>query len=88
METLSELVHVVITLDAIAIAVAFVTGMVVAPFVIMIRGAMRWKQRLKWATVSLLTSWFGLWLFWHSQVSADASPSNRAPASAAHRIDL
>ena len=66
MDAILEFIHIVVALDAMAVAIVFVVGMVIAPIIIVARGACWWKRRVKWAAVAVLTSWFGLWLFWRS----------------------
>lgn len=78
MDALLEFAHTVVNLDAMLIAVVFVAGVVIAPVVILIRGACWWKQRLKWAAVAFLTSWLGLWLFWRKQAPAAHESPNRS----------
>jgi len=52
-----------VEVDAIAVGILFAAGIVVAPIAILLGGACWWRRRLKWATVAMFTSWFGLWLF-------------------------
>jgi uncharacterized membrane protein YozB (DUF420 family) len=80
-EALSEFVRTLVVLDVIAIAIVFAIGMVVAPLIMLMQSASRWNQRLKRTAVSLVTSWFGLWLYWHRPASEGAVPSNRAPSA-------
>jgi len=81
MEAMSEFVHTLVALDASTIAIVFAAGMVVAPLIILMQSAIQWKRRLKWTAVSLLTSWFGLWLYWRSEPRAGAASQNRAPSA-------
>jgi hypothetical protein len=76
---LSELVRILVALDVIALTVALAVGVFVAPLIVMAQGAVRWRERLKWTVVSLLTSWFGLCLYWHRRAGAGATSPNRAP---------
>jgi hypothetical protein len=65
-----DFIHIIIVLDEIALviaAVVFAAGMIVAPILILVRGACWWRHRLKWAAVAMLTSWLGLWLFLRSE---------------------
>lgn len=76
MDKFLEFVRIVVSFDAIAIAVALGVGAVIAPLIILVRGACWWKRRLKWAAVAVLTSWLGLWLFWREQARVSAGPPN------------
>ena len=78
MDAFLEVVHSVVTLNAILIALVIVAGVVIEPLVILIRGACWWKRRLKWAAVAFLTSWLGLWLFWREQSRAGGGSPNRS----------
>lgn len=82
MERLQEFLHTVVLLDALAVGVVFMAGVVVAPIAILVHDGCWWRRRLKWATVALLTSWFGLWLFRRDQSRWDASQAgSSAPRS-------
>jgi hypothetical protein len=81
MEVLSEFVHTLVVLDVIAIAIGFAVGMVGAPLIVLMQSALRWKQRLKWTAVLLVTAWFGPWLYWRREASAGAVSSYRASSA-------
>lgn len=63
---------------ALAQAIVFAVGAVVAPIIILVHGAFWWRHRLKWAAIATLTSWIGLWLFLRDDPRANTRPSDRA----------
>lgn len=80
MDVIGEFVH-LLTRDAVVVTIAaiFGAGVLIAPIVILVRGAGWWKRRLKWAAVAMLTSWFGLWLFWRDRPRASGSSTSDGP---------
>jgi len=78
MEAFWFFVHITIFLDAVAFAIVFALGMLVAPVVILVDGAFWWKRRLKWMAVALVGSWLGLWMYWRRRPAPAILPPARA----------
>jgi len=77
-----DFVDIMILIDAVAFAVAFAIGMLVAPILVLMDRAVWWKHRLKWTAVALFGSWIGLWMYRRSRKDAGGpSPARAAFAS-------
>lgn len=75
METLLRFVETLVTAGAVAVALAFVSGMVVAPFLVLAHRAVWWRRRFKWVAVCAVTSWMGFWFFLRDQRGSEVSIS-------------
>jgi len=75
METFLRFVEILVAIEAIAVGLAFVSGMIVAPILVLAHRALWWKKRFKWVAVCAVTSWMGFWFFLRDQRESGASIS-------------
>jgi hypothetical protein len=69
----------------IAAGLAFVSGMIVAPLMVLAQRTVWWKKRFKWVAVCALTSWMGFWFFLRDQRgSRPSTPGNSAATRSSH----